>query len=145
MRCGARQLLAERREILSSLFGPAAQHANVKPIRRRERRSTPEQDALSTEFSRAGEDRARRLALECRLVDHPLARDDERRPAGLLVEADQVEHQLGACDELAAERRKRGAQATGRARPGKITIWLEHGHPGQPPLEHLDSLWARPF
>jgi hypothetical protein len=61
-----------------------------------------------------------RLPLERRLVDRPFAGDDE--VVASRVEADQIEHELRAGDELGAERCKRRSEAAGGARAGDRAV-----------------------
>ena len=53
-------------------------------------------------------------------------------------EAGQLEHELGARDELGAERRERRAEPSGRAGAGEQRVGREVAPSRQPPLELLD-------
>src|SRR6478609_2164582 len=83
---------------------------------------------------------AGRLALERRRVDGSLTGDDDRRVTSTLVEADQVEHELGAGEQLASERRERGAEPAPRARSRQIPVESQLRHRGESRLELLDHL-----
>src|SRR3954466_12830336 len=104
-----------------------------------------EELAAHTEALAASADGAGSLALECRRVDRALARDDERSVARTLVEPDQVEYELGACEQFAAESRERGTEPAAGARAGQIPVGRELGHRWEPRLELLDHLRIGPL
>ena len=97
----------------------------------------------TSRFAAVAEHGAGRLALERRLVDRALAGDGEARVTRALVEARQLQHDLGALLELAAERRERRAEPAARAGAGGAAVRRELLHRGEAVLELVDRLGAR--
>ena len=101
-----------------------------------------EQLAADAELRAPAHDGPGRLSLERRAVDHALAGDDEVGAARALVEADRVEHELGAVAQLRAERRERRAEAAARARARQVAVRLELVERAEAGFELLDRLGA---
>jgi hypothetical protein len=98
-----------------------------------------EEHAAHAETRTARGDGAGCFSFECRRVDGAFARNDEIGVARTLVEADRVEHELRALDELAAERCERGAEAAARTCARQIAIGRELLERRQPFLEDADG------
>src|SRR5581483_5666635 len=85
------------------------------------------------------------LAFERRPVGGPLAADDEVCAARERVEADGVEDELGAVDQLRAERGEPGAEPAAGAGAAQVAERRERGVGGEAALELLDLRRAGAF
>src|SRR4051794_24043922 len=81
-----------------------------------------EQLAVHAERSTPPQHRAGRLALERRRVDRALAGHDERRAGDELVEANEVEDELRALDELRAHGGERRPESAAGPGAGPVAI-----------------------
>ena len=143
--------LAQRRPEPAASSSPRRTRSSPACARRPEsacartpsRTTPPKSSHANAEPLAAAHDGARRLALERRRVDRALAGDDEGGAARALVEADRVEHELRALDELAAESGERRAEPAAGSRAGQVAVRRELAHRREPRLELLDGLRAR--
>src|SRR5436853_5343437 len=97
-----------------------------------------EQLAANAECLAPAQHRTGCLPLERRRIDGALAGDDERCAACALVEARQVEDELGTVEQLRAHRGERRAEPSARARTGQVAVRGELVERREPQLELLD-------
>src|SRR3954451_15452752 len=102
-----------------------------------------EELAADAERRAAAQHRAGAFPFEGRGIHLTLARHHERRARSALVEPRDVEHELGALDQLATHRGECGSEAAAGARARSIAVRRELVQLREAALELLDVIGRR--